>query len=179
MTDVMETSREACVDYMMPLGLHHIFKGDHHYGPEPEGNQPNVPDEWKPVWYHKAEAGGIGFNRSSTGTGATAQYREPYRTLYDSPETCPEQLLLWFHHLPWTFLMADGKTLWQSLQDHYQRGVDMVDSYVETWQQMRPYVDVRRFREVDQRLQHQQQNAREWRDHCIQYFRQFAQPSGE
>ena len=179
MTDVMETSREACVDYMMPLGLHHIFKGDHHYGPEPEGNQPNFPDEWKPVWYHKAEAGGIGFNRSSTGTGATAQYREPYRTLYDSPETCPEQLLLWFHHLPWTFLMADGKTLWQSLQDHYQRGVDMVDSYVETWQQMRPYVDVRRFREVDQRLQHQQQNAREWRDHCIQYFRQFAQPSGE
>ena len=179
MTDVMETSREACVDYMMPLGLHHIFKGDHHYGPEPEGNQPNFPDEWKPVWYHKAEAGGIGFNRSSTGTGATAQYREPYRTLYDSPETCPEQLLLWFHHLPWTFLMADGKTLWQSLQDHYQRGVDMVDSYVETWQQMRPYVDVRRFREVDQRLQHQQQNAREWRDHCILYFRKFAQPSGE
>ena len=176
MTDVMETSREACVDYMMPLGLHHIFKGDHHYGPEPEGNQPNFPDEWKPVWYHKADKGGIGFNRSTHGgTGASQQYREPYASLFDDPATCPEELLLWFHHLPWDFPMADGSTLWQSLQRHYRQGVEKVDAYVATWQQMRPYVDPQRHREVSDRLDHQQQNARQWRDHCINYFRQFAE----
>ena len=171
MTDVMETSYEACVDYMMPLGLHHIFKGDHHYGPEPEGNQPNFPDEWKPVWYHKADKDGIGFNRSTHGgTGASQQYRSPYKERYDDVETCPEEYLLWFHHLPWTFQMPDGTTLWQSLCLHYDRGVKAVDSYVETWQQMRPYVDNQRFKEVAARLSHQQENAREWRDHCINYF---------
>ena len=172
----MQTSHEACVDYMMPLGLHHIFKGDHHYGPEPEGNQPNFPDEWKPVWYHKAGKDGIGFNRSTHGgTGATQQYRAPLNKLYDDVETCPEQYLLWFHHLPWTFRMANGQTLWQNLQRHYRHGVEMVDSYVDTWQQMRPYVDSQRHREVSQRLSHQQENARQWRDHCIGYFRQFAE----
>ena len=176
MTWVMQTSHEACVDYMMPLGLHHIFKGDHHYGPEPEGNQPNFPDEWKPVWYHKAGKDGIGFNRSTHGgTGATQQYRAPYNQLFDNIETCPEQYLLWFHHLPWTFRMADGQTLWQNLQRHYRHGVEMVDRYVDTWQQMRPYVDSQRHREVSQRLSHQQENARQWRDHCIGYFRQFAE----
>jgi len=176
MTDVMESSRETCVDYMMPLGLHHIFKGDHHYGPEPEGNQRNFPDEWKPVWYHKAGKDGIGFNRTqATGTGATAQYRSPYKEMYERIETCPEQYLLWFHHLPWTFLMPDGTTLWQSLQNHYNKGVETVDGYADTWQQMRPYVDDRRFQEVADRLKHQQENAREWRDHCLRYFRQFAE----
>ena len=176
MTDVMQTSHEACVDYMMPLGLHHIFKGDHHYGPEPEGNQPNFPDEWKPVWYHKAGRDGIGFNRSTHGgTGATQQYRQPLSQLYDDVQTCPQQYLLWFHHLPWGFIMPDGTTLWQSLQQHYNHGVQMVDSYVETWQQMRPYVDSQRYHEVNQRLRHQQLNAREWRNHCIGYFRQFAE----
>ena len=176
MAEVMETSHEACVNYMMPLGLHHIFKGDHHYGPEPEGNQPNFPDEWKPVWYHKAAKDGIGFNRTvATGTGATAQYRSPYKEMYERIETCPEQYLLWFHHLPWTFLMTDGTTLWQSLQNHYNKGVETVDGYADTWQQMRPYVDDRRFQEVADRLKHQQENAREWRDHCLRYFRQFAE----
>ena len=176
MTDVMESSREACVDYMMPLGLHHIFKGDHHYGPEPEGNQPNFPDEWKPVWYHKADKQGIGFNRSTHGgTGASQQYRSPYKEMFDNVETCPEEYLLWFHHLPWTFVMPDGQTLWESLKMHYDRGVKKVDSYVDTWQQMRPYVDEQRFRAVAERLRHQQENAREWRNHCIEYFAGFAQ----
>ncbi len=175
MTDVMESSREACVDYMMPLGLHHIFKGDHHYGPEPEGNQPNFPDEWKPVWYHKADKQGIGFNRSTHGgTGASQQYRSPYKEMFDNVETCPEEYLLWFHHLPWTFVMPDGQTLWESLKMHYDRGVKKVDSYVDTWQQMRPYVDEQRFRAVAERLRHQQENAREWRNHCIEYFAGFA-----
>lgn len=170
MTGVMLASHEACVDYMMPLGLHHIFKGDHHYGPEPEGNQAHFPDEWKPVWYHKADSSGIGFNRSSSGTGAVSQYREPYRTLYNDPATCPEQYLLWFHHLPWTHVMADGTTLWQSLCRHYDRGVAAVDSFAATWHTMKPYVDSRRHREVEQRLRHQQENAREWRESCLGYF---------
>lgn len=174
MTDVMLTSREACVDYMMPLGLHHIFKGDHHYGPESEGDRSDFPDEWKSVWYHKADTGGIGFDRSSAGTDAVSQYRAPYDSLYDSPETCPEEYLLWFHHLPWTYRMHDGTTLWQSLCSHYDRGVAMADSYLDTWRRMRPYVDRRRYEEVEQRLLHQRDNAREWRSHCLTYFAQFS-----
>ena len=174
MAQVMEQSREACVNYMMPLGLHHIFKGDHHYGPEPEGNQPNFPDEWKPVWYHKADAQGIGFDRSSTGTNAVEQYRAPFNTLYNQIETCPEELLLWFHHVPWTHRMHDGQTLWQSLCRHYRQGVDSVDGFARTWQQMAPYVDAQRHREVSERLAHQQENAREWCDHCLRYFQQFS-----
>ena len=180
MTNVMEDSHEACVNYMMPLGLHHIFKGDHHYGPEPEGNQPNFPDEWKPVWYHKAGTDGIGFNRSTHGgTGASQQYRQPYDQLYDNVETCPEQYLLWFHHLPWNFVMPNGLTLWQDLQRHYNLGVEQVDGFVNVWEQMRPFVDARRYREVSDRLYHQQENAREWRNHCINYFRQFAEPDAK
>lgn len=174
MTDVMMTSREACVDYMMPLGLHHIFKGGHHYGPEPEGNQPHFPDEWKPVWYHKASRDGIGFDRSSAGTDAVSQYREPFRTLYDDVKTCPEEYLLWFHHLPWNYRMADGCTLWQSLCRHYDRGVTAVEGYLATWRGMAPYVDARRYKEVEQRLLHQCDNAREWRDHCLTYFAGFS-----
>lgn len=170
-TPMMMDSREYCVDYMMPLGLHHIFKGDHHYGPEPEGNQPHFPDEWKPVWYHKADKDGIGFNRSTSGTDAVSQYREPYRTIYNNPQTCPEEYLLWFHHLPWNYRMTDGTTLWQSLNRHYNHGVEMADSMLVTWRKMAPYVDKQRFDEVEQRLIHQQENAREWRDHCLNYFK--------
>ena len=99
MSTVMEESREACVSYMMPLGLHHIFKFDHHYGPEPDGFKKEYPIEWCPVYYHQADKDGVGFNRSSTGTNAVSQYREPYASQYDKLETCPENLLLWFHHL--------------------------------------------------------------------------------
>ena len=172
--EMMLGSREACVDYMMPLGLHHIFKDDHHYGPYPEGNSPDFPDEWKPVWYHKADSAGVGFNRSSTGTDAVAQYRSPYRELYDDPATCPDDYLLWFHHLPWDYTMRDGSTLWQSLCRRYNEGVAYVDGMEATWQSVRKYVDARRWSEVEERLQHQQENAREWRDHCLGYFHQFS-----
>ena len=173
MTSMMESSHEACVDYMMPLGLHHIFKGDHHYGPEPEGNQPHFPNEWKPVWYHKADSTGIGFNRSTTGTGATQQYREPFCTLFNDPKTCPEKYLLWFHHLPWDYAMADGQTLWQNLVRHYNDGVKAVEGYVSTWQTIgKKYVDERRYREVDERMGEQLENAREWRSHCLDYFKE-------
>ena len=179
MTEVMMASREACVDYMMPLGLHHIFQFDHHYGPDPGGFKPDYPLEWCPVYYHQADSLGVGFNRSSTGTNATSQYRAPYRSQYDDLSTCPENLLLWFHHVPWDYKMKSGRTLWEELCAHYDRGVAEVDRFHEVWQQMRPLVlladkdDSRRWQEVEDRLQHQQQNAREWRQTCIDYFRSF------
>jgi len=172
--DIMMRSREACVDYMMPLGLHHIFKGDHHYGPEPDGNQPHFPEEWKPVYYHKADSAGIGFDRSSKGTDAVSQYREPYRSMYDNLATCPEEYLLWFHHVPWDYRMKNGSTLWDNIQQHYNRGVAEVEDFVNIWHNLKPQVDEQRYNEVDKRLQMHLENAREWRDVCLEYFGKFA-----
>ena len=172
---VMLRSREACVDYMMPLGLHHIFKFDHHYGPEPDGFIKSYPIEWCPVYYHKADKQGIGFDRTHTGSDATSQYREPYCSLYDDPSTCPENLLLWFHHLPWTYRMNSGHTLWEELQYRYNRGVAEVEDFCKVWQDCKPYIDEQRWNEVDKRMQHQLQNAREWRDVCLKYFGSFVE----
>ena len=180
MTNLMLGSREACVDYMMPLGLHHIFKFDHHYGPEPDGFKANYPLEWCPVYYHKADEQGVGFNRSSTGSNAVAQYREPYASIYNNEETCPEEFLLWFHHVPWNYKMKNGRSLWQELVDHYYHGVRVVEGYPETWQQMKETVltidnnDPQRWQEVYDRLLHQVENAREWRDVCLKYFQTFS-----
>ena len=171
---VMLRSREACVDYMMPLGLHHIFKFDHHYGPEPDGFIKSYPLEWCPVYYHQADKQGIGFNRTHTGSDATSQYREPYCSLYDNPSTCPESLLLWFHHLPWTYRMGSGRTLWEEMQYRYNRGVSEVEEFCRIWQEAKTEIDEQRWREVDDRMQHQLQNAREWRDVCLKYFGSFA-----
>jgi len=170
---MMLRSREACVDYMMPLGLHHIFKFDHHYGPEPDGFKANYPLEWCPVYYHKADRQGLGFDRTHVGSNATSQYREPYCSLYDDINTCPENLLLWFHHVPWGYRMNSGRTLWEELQYRYQRGVDEVDDFVAVWQAARPYIDDQRWGEVDKRLHDQAANAREWRDVCVKYFGTF------
>ena len=176
MSKVMEESREACVNYMMPLGLHHIFKFDHHYGPEPDGFIASYPLEWCPVYYHKANNDSIGFDRSSTGTDATSQYREDIARTYNNIETCPENLLLWFHRVPWTYRMKDGSTLWESLQYHYNLGVITVESHHNIWHtKMRHFIDEQRWREVDERLEDQLQNAREWRDVCLKYFGQFAE----
>ncbi len=172
---VMLRSREACVDYMMPLGLHHIFKFDHHYGPEPDGFIKSYPIEWCPVYYHKADKQGIGFDRTHTGSDATSQYREPYCSLYDDPSTCPENLLLWFHHLPWTYRMNSGRTLWEELQYRYNRGIAEVEDFCKVWQDCKPYIDEQRWNEVDKRMQHQLENAREWRDVCLKYFGSFVE----
>ena len=172
---VMLRSREACVDYMMPLGLHHIFKFDHHYGPEPDGFIKSYPIEWCPVYYHKADKQGIGFDRTHTGSDATSQYREPYCSLYDDPSTCPENLLLWFHHLPWTYRMNSGRTLWEEMQFRYNRGVAEVEDFCKVWQDCKPYIDEQRWNEVDKRMQHQLENAREWRDVCLKYFSSFVE----
>lgn len=173
MTQVMEESREACVNYMMPLGLHHIFKFDHHYGPEPDGFIASYPLEWCPVYYHKANKDSIGFDRSSTGTNASGQYREEIARTYNDIKTCPENLLLWFHRVPWTYRMKDGSTLWESLQYHYNLGVITVEGHYNLWHtKMRHYVDEQRWQEVDERLKDQLQNACEWRDVCLKYFEQ-------
>ena len=172
---MMLRSREACVDYMMPLGLHHIFKFDHHYGPEPDGFIKHYPLEWCPVYYHKADKEGVGFNRSHTGTDATSQYSEPYCSLYDDINTCPERYLLWFHHVPWTYRLKSGNTLWEEIQARYDRGVREVEDFCKTWQEAKPFIDEQRWTEVNERMQHQLENAKEWRKVCTDYFRTFAE----
>ena len=167
---VMLRSREACVDYMMPLGLHHIFKFDHHMGPDPGGFKADYPIEWCPVYYHRANKDSIGVDRSSSGTNATGQYREPYRSLYDNIETCPEEYLLWFHRVPWTYRTKSGLTLWDEMQRHYNKGVAEADDFAYIWQQLKPYIDEQRWEEVNGLLRFQQQDARLWRDTCLKYF---------
>lgn len=174
---MMMTSREACVNYMMPLGLHHIFKFDHHYGPEPDGFIASYPLEWCPVYYHKADAQGVGFDRSSKGTDAVGQYPEPYRSLYDNIETCPEEYLLWFHHVPWTYKMKSGSTLWQELCMKYNMGVAMVEVYRDFWhtsakQYMKEHEQ--EWQHTDSLLNVQLENAKEWRNTCLKYFQTFS-----
>lgn len=174
---MMMTSREACVNYMMPLGLHHIFKFDHHYGPEPDGFIASYPLEWCPVYYHKADAQGVGFDRSSKGTDAVGQYPEPYRSLYDNIETCPEEYLLWFHHVAWDYRMKSGSTLWQELCMKYNMGVAMVEVYRDFWhtsakQYMKGHEQ--EWQHTDSLLNVQLENAKEWRNTCLKYFQTFS-----
>ena len=171
MKEVMLGSREACVDYSMPLGLHHLFAGEHHFGPDPAYNPPGIRIDWTPQYYHKAGPDGIGFDRTvATGSGATAQYNEPLASLYESLETCPEELLLWFHHLPWDYRMHSGKTLWEELCAHYNAGVEAAQSYIEIWEGMKPFVTAPRHKEISELLQKNLIFAREWRDVCLEYF---------
>ncbi len=174
---MMMTSREACVNYMMPLGLHHIFKFDHHYGPEPDGFIASYPLEWCPVYYHKADAHGVGFDRSSKGTDAVGQYPEPYHSMYDNIATCPEEYLLWFHHVPWTYKMKSGSTLWQELCMKYNMGVAMVEVYRDFWhtsakQYMKGHEQ--EWQHTDSLLNVQLENAKEWRNTCLKYFQTFS-----
>ena len=174
---MMLTSREACVNYMMPLGLHHIFKFDHHYGPEPDGFIASYPLEWCPVYYHKADTQGIGFDRSSKGTNAVGQYPEPYRSLYDNIDTCPEEYLLWFHHVAWNHKMKSGSTLWQELCMRYNMGVSMVEVYRDFWHtSAKPYMKghEQEWAHTDSLLNVQLENAKEWRDVCLKYFQTFS-----
>ena len=170
---VMLRSREACVDYMMPIGLHHIFAFDEHYGPEPNGFIPSYPIEWCPVYYHKANNDSIGFDRTHTGSNATAQYREPYCQIYDDINTCPERYLLWFHRVPWSYRFKSGRTVIEEMEYHYNRGVDEVEDFIRVWNEAKPYIDDQRWQEVDARLQHQLENAKQWRTTCLNYFKSF------
>jgi alpha-glucuronidase len=173
-SDMMENSREAVVDYMMPLGLHHLFAWGHHYGPEPWCAIPGARPDWMPSYYHRADSVGLGFDRSTTGSSATLQYPDSLARIYDDIHTCPEEYLLWFHHAAWSHPMHDGSTLWESLCRHYDRGVREVRHMQQTWDSLEPYLDEERFSDVQSRLKTQVRDAIWWKDACLLYFQQFS-----
>lgn len=172
--EIMLSSREAAVDYMMPLGLHHIFAGGHHYGPEPWGDYKGGRPDWSPVYYHQADAQGVGFNRTKTGSNAVSQYFPPLNERYGNISTCPENLILWFHHVPWDYTMKDGKTLWDELCYTYDSGVKKVRGYQKIWDRMEPYIDEQRFADVQSKLKIQSRDAVWWKDACLLYFQTFS-----
>lgn len=172
--EMLISSREAVVDYMMPLGLHHLFAFGHHYGPEPWCEVDGARPDWLPKYYHRADSAGIGFDRSPSGSNAVGQYPEPLRSRIASMDSCPEEFILWFHHVPWDHRMKSGNTLWEELCTAYQRGVDKVESYQQTWESVRPYVEAGTHADVSRRLATQLHDARWWRDACLQYFAQFS-----
>jgi alpha-glucuronidase len=171
---MMLSSWEACVDYMTPLGLHHIMQEGHHYGPGPAFNDASRED-WNSVYYHRADKEGLGFDRSSSGSNAVGQYFSPLREKYDNLKTCPEKYLLWFHHVSWDYCLKSGKTLFEELQDHYDSGVEYVTEMRKTWERLKHKIDPQRFEHVGKKLQEQEENARLWRDVCMEYFRGFAE----
>lgn len=172
--EMMMSSRETAVDYMMPLGLHHIFAWEHHYGPEPWCDIPGARIDWLPKYYHKADSYGIGFDRTRNGSGNVDQYHQPLSDMYNGITTCPEELLLWFHHVPWTHKMKSGRTLWEELCHRYDRGIEKVREYQKIWAGARPYIDQKRWEEVRAKLEIQESDARWWRDACVQYFGEFS-----
>ncbi len=171
---MMLQSREAAVNYMMPLGFHHIFSANEHYGPGPWWAPKGVRKDWTPPYYHQADSAGVGFNRSQTGSNAVSQYHEPLRSQFDDPKTCPENLLLWFHHLPWDYKMQNGNTLWNEICYRYDTGVKQVREFQKIWDQIQPYVDSTRFTQVQSKLRSQCTNAQIWKDACLLYFQQFS-----
>jgi alpha-glucuronidase len=167
-------SRETVVNYSMPLGLTHIMAEGHHYGPGPWVDKLGRAD-WTSVYYHRADAKGLGFNRTASGSNALAQYAPEWRKLWGDPATCPENLLLWFHHVPWDHKMKSGRTLWDELCLRYQQGVDEVRAMQREWAALKDRLDAERFIHVEQRLARQEKEAVNWRDACLLYFAQFSQ----
>ena len=174
MTQVMMDSREAVVDYMMPLGLHHIFAWGHHYGPEPWCEVPGARADWLPSYYHQADKEGLGFDRSRSGSDAVSQYPDSLARVFDSLEQCPEEYLLWFHHVNWNQKLCSGRSLWDELCYKYQKGVDEVRAFQRIWKDMQPYVDAERYQAVAERLDIQARDAVWWKDACLEYFRTFS-----
>lgn len=167
--DMMMGSREAAVNYMTPLGLAHQMGTGHHYGPGPWIDNAGRPD-WNPVYYNRADKDGIGFDRTPTGSDAVAQYAPPLAKEFTDVNTTPQKFLLWFHHLPWTYEMKSGHTLWDELVMHYTKGVDTVAQMQATWAKVKPYIDPQRFDEVAAFLDIQHKDAELWRDASISYF---------
>ena len=170
--DIMMTSREAVVNYEMPLGLHHLFGGTH-YGPAP-WDRLGRPD-WTPAYYHKADSLGIGFDRTPSGSDNVHQYNEPLTSTFADLATCPENLLLWFHHLPWDYKLASGRTLWDEICLHYDTGISQVEEFRRIWDGLKPYVAPALYDEAKRKLEIQQHDAEWWRDACVGYFQTFSQ----
>ena len=171
---MMLDSREAVVSYMMPLGIHHIFAGTHHYGPEPWYAPRGVRADWTPPYYHKADSVGLGFDRTLSGSANVRQYPEALCRQYNDINTCPENLLAWFHHVPWDFKMKSGRTFWDELCHKYDEGVHQARHFLAVWDAMQPYVDQQRFQEVQHKLRIQARDAEWWRDACLLYFQTFS-----
>jgi alpha-glucuronidase len=169
---MMMGSRDIAVDYMTPLGLHHLMAEHHHYGPGPwvDGGRA----DWTSVYYHRADADGIGFDRTAHGSGAVTQYAPTLQERWADAEACPEQLLLWFHHVPWDARLSSGRTLWEELCHRYDAGAGGVARMRETWNSLEAFVDVARFEHVASLLRIQEKEARWWRDACLLYFRTFS-----
>lgn len=172
--NMLLTSHEACVNYMMPLGLHHIFAWDHHYGPEPWCEVPGARPDWLPRCYHQADAVGLGSDRSTSGSNAVSQYHSPIKEQFNDLNKCPEKYLLWFHHAPWNYRLRNGKTLWESLCTKYNDGVLQVRDYQREWEKAQPFVDSQRFQEVRSKLTIQANDAVWWKDACLLYFQTFS-----
>ncbi|HRZ96455.1 MAG TPA: alpha-glucuronidase family glycosyl hydrolase [Paludibacter sp.] len=172
--EMLLSSHETCVDYMMPLGLHHIFAWTHHYGPEPWCEVPGARPDWLPKYYHNASADGVGFDRTSKGSNAVSQYFSPLREQLDNVETCPEIFLLWFHHVPWTQKMKSGRTLWDELCYKYDNGVQQVREYQKIWDKAEPFIDSQRFKEVQSKLRIQARDAVWWKDAILLYFQTYS-----
>ena len=171
---MMLQSREAAVNYMMPLGLHHLFAGNHHYGPGPWYAPKDTRPDWTPAYYHQADPNGIGFDRTRAGSNAVSQYREPLCSQFNELVTCPEKYLLWFHHLPWDYKMKNGRILWDELCYHYDAGVQQVREFQKIWNKVQPYVDRQRFEDVQGNLRDHSRDAQIWKDACVLYFQQFS-----
>jgi alpha-glucuronidase len=170
---IMLESHEAVVDYMTPLGLHHLMWGGHHYGPAPWWDTEPRPD-WNPVYYHRADELGLGFDRTETGSNAASRYHVEVRDRFANLATCPEKYLLWFHHVPWDYRMQSGRTMWNELALHYQRGVDWMRVTRKDWDALAGVMDDQRHDEVAQKLAIQERDAIWWRDAVLLYFQTFA-----
>lgn len=166
---MMMASREAVVDYMTPMGLHHLMGRDHHYGPGPwVAGGPRA--DWTAVYYHKADKAGIGFDRTARGSDAVGQYAPPVRAVFSDLSRIDEKDLLWFHHLPWDYRTKSGRPLWDELVTRYSRGVKAVDGMQAAWAGLAPYVDAERHGEVATYLAIQRREAQWWRDASVAYF---------
>ena len=166
---MMMQSRQAVVNYMTPLGLHHLMATGHHYGPGPwVGNLER--EDWNPTYFHRADSNGIGFDRTASGSNAVTQYARPVASCFAKLSCVSDDYLLWFHHLPWDHRMRSGRTLWNELVGRYDAGVEQVGQMRRTWESLRGRVDDQRFTEVGAFLAIQQQEAEWWRDASIAYF---------
>ena len=169
---MMMGSWEACVNYMTPLGLHHIMQEGFHYGPQPDHSRGRL--DWTSVYYHRTDSMGIGFDRSSSGSNATGQYFLPLREEFDNIGTCPEKYLLWFHHVSWDHKLKSGMTLWEELCYRYFKGVDYVREMIAKWDELEGSIDNDIYTHVKNKLHVQLKDAEIWRDTCIQYFQKFS-----
>ncbi len=172
--NMMLASHQTAVDYMMPLGLHHIFAWTHHYGPEPWCDVPGARPDWLPKYYHNADTKGLGFDRTTSGSNAVSQYASPLKEQFNNPATCPDEYILWFHHLAWDYKMKSGRTLWDEMCYTYDKGVNDVRGFQKIWDKAEPFIDAQRFAEVQSKLRIQAQDAVWWKDACLLYFQTFS-----